>query len=219
VLRAAVFDLDHTLFDPHTLPRAMFGDIEARIRAVAAGLVSATVLDAALADAWRLPFDRLAAQYHLPKTVHTAWEEGARALQVTQPLLPYADVLSTLVPLTLRRFLLTTGFRQLQESKIRQLGFASLFTAVYIDALDPPGPVGKRVLLERLLIEHSLRPSEVVVLGDRADDELAAARALGMEAVQVLRPGVVPSPDVPLRIAGLEALPGLLSRLSGAGAA
>ena len=37
MLRAAVFDLDHTLFDPHTLPRAMFGDLEARIRAVAAG--------------------------------------------------------------------------------------------------------------------------------------------------------------------------------------
>lgn len=48
---------------------------------------------------------------------------------------------------------------------------------------------------------------------------LAAARSLGMQAVQVLRPGVVPSPEVALRIADLEALPELLTRLSGTGAA
>jgi FMN phosphatase YigB (HAD superfamily) len=219
VLRAAVFDLDHTLFDPHTLPREMLGDLEARMRGVASGLISAAVLDAALADAWRLPFDRVVAKYDLPEAVRAAWEESACALEVTQPLSPYADVPAALERLALRRFLLTTGFRHLQESKIRQLGFRSLFTAVYIDALDPPGPVGKRVLLERLLAEHSLRPAEVVVLGDRADDELAAARALGMQAIQVLRPGVIPSLDVPLRIADLEALPRLLSRLSGPGAA
>ena len=215
MLRAAVFDLDHTLFDPHTLPRAMFADLEARVRAVAAGHMSVAALDAALADAWRLPFDRVVAQYHLPEAVRTAWEEGACALQVTQRLSPYADVVASLERLALRRFLLTSGFRQLQESKIRQLGFASLFTAVYIDALDPPGPVGKRMLLQRLLTEHSLRPPEVVVLGDRPDAELAAARSLGMKAIQVVRPGVVPSPDVRLRIADLEALPDLLTRLSG----
>jgi FMN phosphatase YigB (HAD superfamily) len=152
------------------------------------------VLDAALADAWRLPFDRVVAEYHLPEAVRTAWEEGACALQVTQPLSPYADVLAALERLALRRFLLTTGFRQLQESKIRQLGLASLFTAVYIDALDPPGPVGKRVILQRLLTEHTLRPAEVVVLGDRSDDELAAARSLGMEAIQVVRPEWLPTP-------------------------
>jgi putative hydrolase of the HAD superfamily len=213
-----VFDLDHTLFDPHTLPRAMFDELEARVRAAAVGHVSATVLDAALADAWRLPFDRVMAQYQLPKVVRTVWEESACALRVTQPLSPYSDVPPILEQLALRRFLLTTGFRQLQESKIRQLGLASLFAAVYIDALDPPGPVGKRALLERLLVEHSLRPSEVVVLGDRADDELVAARSLGMVAVQVLRPGAEPSPDVSVRIRNLESLPGLLTRLSGAGA-
>jgi hypothetical protein len=54
-----------------------------------------------------------------------------------------------LAQLALQRFLLTTGFRRLQESKVRQLGLTSLVTAVYVDALDPPGPLGKRALLER----------------------------------------------------------------------
>lgn len=219
MLRAAVFDLDHTLFDPRTLPRALFGELEAGLRAFAAGRVPAVVLDAALADVWRHPFDRVVARHRLPEAVSTAWHEALCAVEVTVPLTPYPDVAAGLEQLSLRRFLLTTGFRRLQESKLRHLGLTALFVAVYIDALDPPGPVGKRALLERLLAEHRLSPSEVVVVGDRADDELSAALALGMVAVQILRPSVVPSPDVALRIADLGALPGLLARLSGAGAA
>jgi len=215
VLRAAVFDLDHTLFDPQTLPRAQLGDLEGRMRALAAERLPAAVLDAALADAWRHPFDRVVARHRLPEAVSTAWREVLGAVEVTAPLTPYPDVAAGLERLSVHRFLLTTGFRRLQESKLRHLGMTSLFVAVYIDALDPPGPVGKRALLERLLSEHGLSASEVVVVGDRADDELSAALALGMVAVQILRPGVVPSPAVELQIADLEALPRLLARLPG----
>jgi putative hydrolase of the HAD superfamily len=159
------------------------------------------------------------AKHQLPPAVSAAWQEAASALEVTTPLLPYDDVVPGLRQLPLRRFLLTTGFRRLQESKLRQLGLASLFLAVYIDALDPPGPVGKGALLRQLLREQELRPSEVVVFGDRAEDELSAAQSLGMVAVQVLRPGVVASSDVSWRVSTFDVLPALLSQLTGAGAA
>ena len=213
VLRAAVFDLDHTLFDPRTLPATLFSSLEARVRAAATGLVPDAVLEAALADAWRMPFDRVAARHRLPDAATIAWHEAASAVEVTEPLAPYPDVLAGLEQLSLLRFLLTTGFRRLQESKLKQLGLASLFMTVYVDALDPPGPVGKRALLQHLAAEHGLAPPEVMVIGDRADDELAAARALGMVAVQVLRPGVIASPAVRWRIPDLDALPPLLAEL------
>ncbi len=219
MLRAAVFDLDHTLFDPTTLPRALFDSLEAHVRRVAANHLPEAVVDAAIADAWRLPFDRVVAKHQLPPTVSAAWHEAASALEVTTPLQPYEDVVRALRHLPLRRFLLTTGFRRLQESKLRELGLASLFLAVYIDALDPPGPAGKRALLRQLLQEQELSPSEVVVFGDRADDELSAAQSLGIVAVQVVRPGVVGSSEVPWRISTFDGLLTLLPQLSGAGAA
>ena len=219
MLRAAVFDLDHTLFDPRTLPHTLFGALEARLRVTAAGVVSPALLDAALADAWRLPFDRVVALHQLPAELIDVWQEAMSAVEMSEPLTPYPDVHAGLEQLSLRRLLLTTGFRRLQESKVRQLGQMSLFAAVYIDALDPPGPVGKRAVLERLLVEQELTPPEVVVLGDRADDELAAAQALGMVAVQVLRPGVIPSPDIPWRVPNFEGLPALFTRVAAAGAA
>jgi FMN phosphatase YigB (HAD superfamily) len=218
VLRAAVFDLDHTLFDPRTLPVTLFNNLEARVRAAAAGLVPDAVLEAALADAWRMPFDRVAAHHRLPDAATIAWREAASAVEVAEPLAPYPDVRAGLERLSLPRFLLTTGFRRLQVSKLKQLGLASLFVTVYVDALDPPGPVGKRALLQRLVAEHGLTPPEVMVIGDRADDELAAARALGMVAVQVLRPGVIASPEVSWRIPDLDALPALLAELDEPGA-
>jgi FMN phosphatase YigB (HAD superfamily) len=214
VLRAAVFDLDHTLFDPATLPATLFNELEVRVRAAAAGLVPAAVLEAALKDSWRLPFDRVVAHHRLPEAVAVAWRDAVSAVEVTEPLAPYPDVHAGLQQLTLRRFLLTTGFRRLQESKVQQLGIASFFAGVYVDALDLPRPLGKRALLERLQVEHKLTPPEVVVVGDRADDELSAARALGMAAVQVLRPGVVASTEVAWRIEDLLGLPAILSRMS-----
>jgi FMN phosphatase YigB (HAD superfamily) len=219
LLRAAVFDLDHTLFDPRTLPATLFNDLQARVSAAAAGIVPNAVLEAALADARRMPFDRVAARHQLPDAVTIAWHEAASAVEVTEPLAPYPDVRAGLEQLSLLRILLTTGFRRLQESKLKQLGLASLFVAVYVDTLDPPGPVGKRALLQHLVAEHGLTPPEVVVIGDRADDELAAARALGMVAVQVLRPDVIASPEVRWRIPDLDALPALLAEVGDPGAA
>ena len=219
MLLAAVFDLDHTLFDPCTLPPSVFGPLEDRLRLLGAGVVSPSLLDAALADAWRMPFDRVVATHHLPTELADAWHEAMSAVEVTEPLTPYPDVHEGLEQLSLRRFLLTTGFRRLQESKVRALGLVALFEGVYIDALDRPGPVGKRVVLEQLLVEQELTPANVVVLGDRADDELAAARALGMVGVQVVRPGILPSLDIPWRVPDVANLPALFARIASTGAA
>ena len=46
-----------------------------------------------------------------------------------------------------------------------------------------------------------------------------AARTLGMVAVQVLRPGVIASPEVCWRVPDLDALPALLAKLGDPGAA
>ena len=51
----------------------------------------------------------------------------------------------------MRRFLVTSGFRQLQESKVRTLGFANRFAGIYIDALDEPNRRGKHGFFQDIL--------------------------------------------------------------------
>ena len=85
--------------------------------------------------------------------------------------------------LPVQRFLVTSGFRRLQESKVRALGFADWFAGIYIDALDEPDRRGKHGFFQDILSAHGLRPDEVLVVGDNSDSEIEAGNRLGMPGV------------------------------------
>jgi hypothetical protein len=56
-------------------------------------------------------------------------------MEVARPMRGYGD-LPILAELPAQRFPVTSGFRRLQESKIKALNLAPFFTAVYVDAID-----------------------------------------------------------------------------------
>jgi HAD superfamily hydrolase (TIGR01549 family) len=89
--------------------------------------------------------------------------------------------LAVLKELPLQRFLVTSGFRRLQESKVRALGFADWFAGIYSDALDEPNRRGKHGIFQDILSAHGLGPDEVLVVGDNPDSEIEAGNRLGMK--------------------------------------
>lgn len=91
------------------------------------------------------------------------------------------------------KILITSGFRQFQLSKVRQLGIESLFEEVIVDAIDDLRVrKGKVKIFAQLQQERGLRASSIMVIGDSGLSELQAGRELGMVTVQTLRPGIVP---------------------------
>ena len=68
--------------------------------------------------------------------------ENARA-EVTVPMRGYPD-LDAIRELPAKLFLVTSGFRRLQESKVRALAVKSLFERIYIDAIDEPDRKGRK---------------------------------------------------------------------------
>ena len=115
-----------------------------------------------------------------------------------------ADV--RLKDLSVLRFLVTSGFRRLQESKVRAFGFADWFAAIYIDALDEPNRRGKHGFFQDILSAQGLQPDEVLVVGDNPDSEIEPGNRLGMKTIQVLRSGVPPSERATRQIRGLREL-------------
>ena len=109
---------------------------------------------------------------------------------------------------------MTSGFRRLQESKIKALKLDSLFTAAYVDAIDEPGRLGKEALFQRILEEYQFSPAEVLIVGDSADSEIAAGNRLGINTVQTLRPGVPRANNATFYIDSLAELKELLSHLN-----
>jgi len=210
---ALICDLDNTLFDPRQIRPAV---LEPALRAVreanaraGANAVAADVLEAALAASWRSAFDEVAREFALPMDLRMAWTEACSGLEVDGPLDPYPDI-EVIAALPMRRFLVTTGFQRFQRSKVAALNLHHMFETVYWDSLDGSQASNKQAVFQRIIADTSLPPERIAVLGDNAASEIAAARHLGMIAIQVLREGVSPAPHAHHRIHSLWNLPELL---------
>lgn len=155
--------------------------------------------------------DWVASKYGFSKEMLAAGWEVFITLEVTHPMHGYSD-LASLSELSTLRFLVTSGFRRLQKSKIRALALGQLFTAIHIDAIDEPDRKGKQGFFKLILGDYHLTPAEVLVAGDNADSEIAVGNLLGMKTVQTLRPGVPHSSDATFHINSLTELEKLLSR-------
>jgi FMN phosphatase YigB (HAD superfamily) len=91
------------------------------------------------------------------------------------------------------RFLVTSGFRRLQQSKIVALGIERHFSEILIDAIDAPARKRKRALFQQITASRHFSASDVLVAGDNPESQIAAGKSLGIRCVQTLRPGVLRS--------------------------
>ena len=208
--KAIIFDLDSCLSAADEPGQQLFAPAFDAIIHANQGSHSPSVLQNAFADMWRLPFDFVAEKYGFTPAMKAAGWEVLTHLEVTTPMQGYGD-LDVLKELPVQRFLVTSGFRRLQESKIRALGIAPLFTAILVDAIDQPGYRGKQKIFEDILHEYRLQPDQVLIVGDNHDSEIAIGVRLGIRTVRTLRPGVPRSPAATYHIQTLHELKPLLT--------
>jgi len=209
MIEAIIFDLDSCLAAANEVGDQLFAPAFAAIRAANDGSVPEETLRVAFAECWRVAFDAVADKYRFTEAMRAAGWQAFRQTEVATPRYGYED-LAVVPELPVRRFLVTSGFRRLQESKVRALGFARWFAAIHIDAIDEPERKGKHGLFQELLATHGLRPETVLVVGDNPDSEIEAGNRLGMHTIQILRPGVPRSHKARTHIHNLAALKELL---------
>lgn len=208
-MRGIIFDLDNCLAPADEPGRQLLEPVFSAIRAANEGTLAPDALEAALEECWFHPLDTVAAKHDFSDAMRAAGWRAYREVEVREPMRGYGD-LDVLPRLGELRFLVTSGFRRLQESKVRALGISSHFAAVVIDAVDDGGRRGKERIFAELMARFHLAPKEVLVVGDDAESELAAATRLGLRSVQILRPGVMPAPEAQARVRGLAELRALL---------
>jgi FMN phosphatase YigB (HAD superfamily) len=189
MIRAIIFDLDNCLSAADEVGRELMEPVFAAIREANRGKLTDEALDRAFADCWRIPLDVIAEEHGFSKEMLDAGWKVSVGLEVKSPMRGYDD-LRGLKDLPVQRFLVTSGFRRLQESKIEALGFRELFTGIFVDAIDEPNRKGKIGWFREILSRHALKPEEVLVVGDNPDSEIEAGNNLGATTVQILREGV-----------------------------
>lgn len=189
MIKAIIFDLDNCLSAADEVGPELLEPTFAAIRRANNHTLSDEALERAFADCWRHPLDYVAKEHGFSGEMLAAgWEVAART-EVETPMRGYPD-LDVLAELPARLFLVTSGFRRLQESKIKALGFGPLFEAIYIDAIDEAYRKGKQGIFRHILDACFLEPAEALVVGDNPDSEIEAGNQLGMKTAQILREGV-----------------------------
>jgi Predicted hydrolase (HAD superfamily) len=209
VIKALIFDLDSCLSAANEVGDQLFKPAFDAIRRANHGAVSEDSLKQAFSDCWRFPFNDVAHKYGFTEEMTKAGFAALAEIEVTEPMHGYGD-LHVLRELHQKLFLVTSGFRRLQESKVNAVGIRKLFAEIRIDAIDEPGSKGKARHFEEILKSHSLKPGEVMVVGDNPDSEIVAGNRLGMKTVQVLRPGVPRGDNATAHINSLNELGELL---------
>ena len=211
VKRAIIFDLDNCLSAANEVGTHLFEPVFDAIRRANRNCdtLSDAAIERAFSDCWRHPLDWVAKTHGFTDEMLAAgWNESV-GLQVETAMRGYSD-LYILKELSGLLFLVTSGFRRLQESKIRALGLERFFAKVYVDAIDEPDRKGKQKIFERILETYQLKPEDALVVGDNPDSEIEAGNRLGIRTVQILRPGVPRGNNALHYIQGLSELKDLV---------
>jgi putative hydrolase of the HAD superfamily len=84
--------------------------------------------------------------------------------------------------LKFKKFLVTTGFTKMQNSKIKQLDLEKDFDKIFVIN---PGltTLTKKDIFEKILDDYGLKTQDVLVVGDDINSEIKAAQELGIETV------------------------------------
>jgi len=192
-IKAFIFDLDNTLYDCSGLLT------EAAQRKASKAMVEAG-LDCTEEEAYRLQMDltekygpeanifQVIAEMHNlePESLASVALQAYNSDEVGE-IYPFPDVIHTLKELRLRGyklFLVTAGVYARQEKKIEILGLRDLFDDIVINDSERGVPPEECFL--ELLHRHSLRPRDVISVGDRIRNELKISKSLGMTSVQML---------------------------------
>ncbi len=161
---------------------------------------------------WGLPL--IIKEFRIPKHIATAMAAAYRPIEPPRGVVAYPDV-SEIPPLTQKKILVTTGLKHFQEAKIKRLGLAPLFDEIIINTTDKlTEKRRKKVFFEAILERYGWKPNEVMVVGDKAEDELQSGKELGMITVQSLRPRIVEKVSgFNFYITSFAELPGIIEAL------
>jgi putative hydrolase of the HAD superfamily len=192
----------------------LYEPVFASIRRANTGTLTEAALAQAFTACMRFPFDVVAERFRFSPAMYRAGLLGFEATEVVAPLHGYPD-LHVLRDLRAQRFLVTSGFPRLQQSKITALGIRPCFDAIYVDSIVDHPRRRKQAIFADIVQRYGLVARQVWVVGDNGESEIAAGNRLGMTSVQILRPGVERCDTARHAVRNLVELQGLMDRSAG----
>jgi Predicted hydrolase (HAD superfamily) len=176
--KAIIFDLDNTIYLVSSIGERLF---ETLFRLIADSGECTGSFDMLKGEIMRRPYQYVAEEFGFSDKLKHECFEHLKNLTYDLPIKPVENYDTTRsIPCT--KFLVTTGFTNLQNSKIDRLEIRNDFEKIFI--IDPfETAKTKRDVFKELLIKYAYKLDEVLVVGDDLNSEIKAAKELGIESV------------------------------------
>ena len=200
--KVLIFDLDNTIYPVHSIGATLFAPLFSMLED------SSEIqeqMDEVKDAIQRKPFQVVAAEFGFSNAPTQTGIKLLQNLSYNGPIAPFPDF--QLVPaLPQPKFLVTTGFTRLQESKIDGMQIRSLFREIHI--VDPMLEARtKKEVFSDILVRYAYQPDEVLVIGDDPDSEIKAAQALEIPTILYDALGRHPEWNLSKRIINYGELP------------
>lgn len=177
MIRALILDLDNTIYAAGSIGHLVFKEISDLLEKHR-HRIGPENLPAIKSDLTKKAFQKIAEEYGFGEELTAQGMAILRHKTYDYPIHAFSDY--TLVKqLKLDKFLVTTGFTKLQQSKARMLDLESDFIEIIINDPEKTSQTKKDVFAH-LLQKHHYQPAEALVIGDDPESEIKAGRELGM---------------------------------------
>jgi putative hydrolase of the HAD superfamily len=180
--RALILDLDNTIYPVSSISENLFGqlfDILDLHNDIINTPDDANRIDRIKDEMTRRPFQHIADEFELAADLRDKMITALKNMAYSLPMQTFEDY-THIRTIPLEKFLVTTGFRKLQMSKVKMLGIELDFKSIHI--VDPEvSKHTKKDVFAAIMQTHNYSPADLLVIGDDPGSEIKAAQALGID--------------------------------------
>lgn len=178
IKKALIYDLDNTIYSVKTIGIELFAPL---FELISERFAHHGSMDIIKEDLMSKPFQVVAAKHQFSGELKQKGVEMLKGLTYTGEIKTFEDYVE-IKKIPGERFLVTTGFFNLQWSKIRKLGIEVDFREIHV--VDPSiSKQTKKDVFRDIMERKEYEASEVLVVGDDPESEIQAAEELGIDSV------------------------------------
>lgn len=176
--KALFLDLDNTIYPVSSIGEKLFAplfDVILKDKNVAGkiGEIKKEVM--------RRPFQQVANDFGFSKELTEKGISILKDISYTEHIEPFADY-RYIRELAIDKFLVTTGFKKMQQSKVDVMQLQRDFKEIHI--IDPTVTQKiKKDIFREIVERHGYDKKDVIIVGDDLRSEIKAAQDLGIDAV------------------------------------
>lgn len=176
--KAIIFDLDNTIYSVRSIGNELFASL---FELIIQDGSHAENMEKIKEEIMRRPLQLVASDYNFSAELTQKGIELLKDTAYQGKIEPFSDY-EFARNLPVDKFLVTTGFLKLQQSKVEGMKIGQDFKEIHI--VDPlTSDKTKKDIFADIMKRHSYSKSELLVVGDDLHSEIKAAQELGIDSV------------------------------------